>query len=594
MGPPAQDEPHREPGPGIGVEDALAQHWSSLFAPTGTGIPVLPGGDRRTAWDQCGFPLREVVQAVLHWRSAGALTLLTPADPHALTEISIETARIQWHPPPTGTPSQPSRQDATGPGHEPRGGADASAPQAGTHVAAPDTPRRALVLFDLFAGTTLAREAMDELLAMVEPRGRLISSYFVELDPHLSAAASTHWARQASDAGRTPHRLLVSDIWDLFRRAPDAEDPRDTPLARAVMDLPRDALVLLSAGTPCNELSSASRLKGRLGLLGNRSKHFWAVPLLAWYIRCLRSDLVVHVLLENVDSMLPEHRSTLVRALALDPRVHVTVLDARTWGPLPRRRIWAATFPIPSTNSDTLHWHRQAPNWEPGWRLNPRGEAPLSTRSRGEWNDSPLPSTFYLHPKNLLYKSSPNMPWDLMSPEDACRQMQRLVDHPSVLAHYPGAKSGLDAILRGRDREPEWEPDAVDFGRWLLDQGRAIGARPLTADERADATGYGLFFRDQGLTGRLLYDAVGMHFDPRSFQRRCFPLIKAWHEDRVPAPPNPLRPDALAGEARVLRETVARLCPTEEIPMSPFPEDVVANLRLAGIWPQDTPPQARP
>ena len=576
------------------IADALAQHWSTVYALPNSAVPVLPSGSRRASWDRCGFTPTDVVSAVRLWERAGALTIVPQGGSATLDHNALDEARIYWHPPGVAEASQPSLRDSEGaphpvPARTPGGpsGDRAPPPNTGpTGLPRPPQapPRRPLVLLDLFAGTTLAREAVDEMLRFLDPEARLSGSHFVEVDSQLQSAAALYWGRQADHHGKTPHRPLTSDVWDLFRRAHDTHLPQDTPLARVILNLPEGALVLLAAGSPCQDLSPAGRLGGRLGLLGPRSKHFWAVPLCAWYIRTLRPDLLVHVLLENVDSMRPEHRAVLLRALALDPQVHATVLDAKTWGPLPRRRLWAATFPPPSADYDTLRWERRIPPWEPGWRFNPRGEPPLSTRARGVWNGDPIPSTFYLHPKHLLYRSSASFPWDLMSPDDACRQMERLLEDADVQRAYPHAREGLEAILQGQDRTPEMEPSALDFARWLIDHGRDVGARPLSADERADATGYGYFFRDQGLSGRLLYDAVGTHFDPCSFQRRCFPLLRAWHDGRLPDPPVPLHPDELVRAARGLHAIVSRNCPNEDVCDSPIPADVAANLRLAGIW----------
>ena len=167
----------------------------------------------------------------------------------------------------------------------------------------------------------------------------------------------------------------------------------------------------------------------------------------------------------------------------------------------------------------------------------------------------------------------------------ACRQLEVLLSAPAAAARFPLALDGLRAIRDDQDRDPEREPAAHDFARWLIECGRDHGLRPLTADERADATGHGTFFRDLGLDGLQLYDAVGSHFDPCSFQRRCFPLLRAWQDGCPPTPPDPLSPADILAEARQLRAIVHTNLPLEPLPPSVIPDDVLAHLRAAGLWP---------
>ena len=244
-------------------------------------------------------------------------------------------------------------------------------------------------------------------------------------------------------------------------------------------------------------------------------------------------------------------------------------------------------------------WDRRPPPWEPGWLLLQQGEPPLSTRSRGIWQGVCLPSTFYLHPKHLLYRPSEATPWDLMDPEAAGRRIEQLLLLPGAADGFPGALSGLQVVLRwgraparARVYDSGDENLAMDFGRWLVERGRAQGVRPLTADERADATGYGTFFRDLGLSGPALYDAVGTHFDPCSFMRRCYPLLQAWGAGSLPTPPAAPSPADLDRMARQLRQDIQSELPAEPLPEGAFPADVAALLRTWGMW--TSPPSPFP
>ena len=114
-------------------------------------------------------------------------------------------------------------------------------------------------------------------------------------------------------------------------------------------------------------------------------------------------------------------------------------------------------------------WERRAPPWEAGWLLHPLGDPPVSTRSRGDWQGEPIPSTFYLHPRHLMCRRTHGPPhdppnvlrWDLMDLAAACRQLEVLLSAPAAAARFPLALDGLRAIRDDQDRDPEREPAAA-------------------------------------------------------------------------------------------------------------------------------------
>ena len=261
-------------------------------------------------------------------------------------------------------------------------------------------------------------------------------------------------------------------------------------------------------------------------------------------------------------------------------------------------------FPAPLARLTPWIGTGAPPPWEAGWRfLAPGlgGDPPVSTRARGTWNGGHVPSLFYLHPRHLLFRPTADIPWDLMDPHEAGRQLDRLLSARGATDRYPAALDGLRVVLRWgrapaaqRAYDPGDEAQAMDFGRWLLDQGRDCGVRPLTADERADATGHGTFLRDLGLAGDMLYDAVGMHFDPCCFQRRCYPLLRAWSEGCPPPPPPAIPPDCLERLVDDLRTTVRANLPFEDLRPAGIPPDVAAHLRAVGFWSRAAGATARP
>ena len=106
-------------------------------------------------------------------------------------------------------------------------------------------------------------------------------------------------------------------------------------------------------------------------------------------------------------------------------------------------------------------------------------------------------------------------------------------------------------------------------------RGEEHGLRPPTAIERARAAGLEHYYTALGLTGRQLYDTVGLAFDGRALQRRLWPLIRAWANDTATrAPPCP---DAwgLMQIFRQLDPVIQRHAPLAPRATAPFPPDLM-------------------
>ena len=79
--------------------------------------------------------------------------------------------------------------------------------------------------------------------------------------------------------------------------------------------------------------------RGRSGLCGERSIHFFVFPVLAWAVARARPDLVVHVVVENAGLIRPEHQDAMLAALGLrQDSGHAQIFDAARWTSMPRRR----------------------------------------------------------------------------------------------------------------------------------------------------------------------------------------------------------------------------------------------------------------
>ena len=108
------------------------------------------------------------------------------------------------------------------------------------------------------------RIALQHLLDYLGVGRRFVKSVFVEMRDDYSAAIESHWDKFARDTGAVPHRRLVRDVWELFRESP-------SPLRTFAAALPAACLLLVIAGTPCQQLTVAGPLDGRMGLCGRDS-----------------------------------------------------------------------------------------------------------------------------------------------------------------------------------------------------------------------------------------------------------------------------------------------------------------------------------
>ena len=191
---------------------------------------------------------------------------------------------------------------------------------------------QSLVLLSLFDGVGTARLGVELAAAQVQYAG-LVASWAVEIEPHLRTAVEHAWRGHV-----VPHRPAAADAWDLVRR-PEL-------LAAVLSTVPARAVLLMVAGSPCQQLTTFSRDQGHQGLGGPDSSLFFAVPTICWLVEQVRPDIAVHCIVENAGSMLPFHRGTMCGALRVpDNQQHGPRIDARQWAAFPRDRTWIGTLP---------------------------------------------------------------------------------------------------------------------------------------------------------------------------------------------------------------------------------------------------------
>jgi len=119
---------------------------------------------------------------------------------------------------------------------------------------------------------------------------------------------------------RTPlHTRIYEDVWQLLHE-------HAGPLRRFLEKCPIGVLLLIAAGSPCQQLTAAGKHRGKQGLCGRDSNLFYAVPAVAYASQVYRPDLAAHVLLEDAGSVQEAHKRAVLVALGLPanapPRVY--------------------------------------------------------------------------------------------------------------------------------------------------------------------------------------------------------------------------------------------------------------------------------
>ena len=453
-------------------------------------------------------------------------------------------------------------------------------PHASTQRLAPalddDTRPRELALLSLFDGTGFARLAVEEAIAECDG-AILVRSAFAEIDVTLGDRVHAHWrARHLSNTSVIPHELLARDVLDLLRPADSGPQPGhvaaghgevgQTPLARFAGSLPTRCVVLIVAGSPCQQLTFAGRHQGRQGVCGRESVHYFAVPTIAWHIQQLRPDAIVHVALENAASMRPEHRHVILQGLGdLQAGQHLRTLDSGRWSVFPRRRHYFLTIP---TDVDPPRPGHREPPWEAGWAPHPT--AVLGPMMCSRSSHRPRASTAQYHVQALVFRQArtdQDFDWHGLSYEQIRQRVLNIMPSEVRAVYLPVLRGGLTR---------EQELSAQLAVTWIEDHGRELGFRVPSPSERARSTGRGEYLEALQLSPNQLYNAVGNHFDADALRVRLLrPLQQLFatgdiHRHKFMAP----------ADLAIVYQIIAARVNREHIPTEPaaFPADLAAAL----------------
>ena len=170
------------------------------------------------------------------------------------------------------------------------------------------------------------------LIERVQAFTTLGAAWFIEMDPDLADAVGSSWTQDLTDKGGPEFMQIARNVWDLLRN--------ECYLLRRLLNrIPPRALLLIPGGSPCQDLSGAGHLKGRLGLCGKRSYNFYIFPFVLWMVQQLRPDINVVPVIENTSWMQDHFLLTILRVFGLS-RTFVALLDTKQWTAVSRLRVF--------------------------------------------------------------------------------------------------------------------------------------------------------------------------------------------------------------------------------------------------------------
>ena len=227
--------------------------------------------------------------------------------------------------------------------------------------------------------------------------------------------------------GCPPNVQLGGDVWDLLRNDGMALRPM-------LAQLPHGALLLVVAGSPCQQLTALGHREGRIGLCGRTSSLFYVVPTLCAVLQDLRPDLKVHAVVENAGTMQDCHKNGILAALNV-PAAAAVNCNARNWTAFGRGRLLASSLPYQEVTAPP----RRPPPWEQGWRRRHHEDCmPPMTQARSD-PDEPIRATTYQYaPRHLLYADEE--PWCFLADHALSSAVRNRIPPPRN-------ETGVDAPL---------------------------------------------------------------------------------------------------------------------------------------------------
>ena len=389
-------------------------------------------------------------------------------------------------------------------GKEQQYGSDSARDSPGSKDKKATEEKRKLAMLSLFDGVGTAAVAMQEFLDLTGMGHRMATAAFVEKDRDMAQRVAKAWENKHANQQCIQYRYIAEDVWDLLR-----EDGRI--LRGFLASVPRKALLLMPAGSPCQQLSLMGSHKGILGLRGPDSSNYWAIPMIAWAVRQMRPDILVHPIVENAGQMEKLHKHAIMDSLNIPVESYAVRLNTKAWGPFPRDRLFFSTLPPGRTIAPKIS---RVNVWEAGWR--PKENClPTMMRSRGEVNGKPRASTYQYAPRCLLYDTR----WQHSSLSQIIKGIGDMMPDQ--------VKKGWTLLAANQITDAN-EYAAIPTTEWLTEHGRNIGARIPSVAERGRAFGMWQYLDSLGMEERQLFDAQGNMFDKEALTRRFRHSVEAW------------------------------------------------------------------
>ena len=206
------------------------------------------------------------------------------------------------------------------------------------------------------------------------------------------------------------HTFYAVNVWSLLMDS-------CLLLRQFISLLPRDSVIFIGAGSPCQDLTSIGRGKGALGLTGDRSVHIHCVWAVLYFLSHTKFWSRTIILIENAGSMLP-HMKKYIHTLFGIPAACCHYLNCSRWGSVTRARYFFTSSDLavlPDRSPSPF-----APGWSPTVKISPDNPhefvpiplppwlRPRDYTSKGDVVQSPLA----YHPKNLLYDISYFGSWE--------------------------------------------------------------------------------------------------------------------------------------------------------------------------------------
>ena len=331
--------------------------------------------------------------------------------------------------------------------------------------------------------------AVTQLLRLHNLSERFTAAFFAENDNVLAGAVEAYWRRKTDEHGGPRYTRIATDVWQILREG--------TRLLQQICEAaPNNAMLLIIAGSPCQQNCTFGDGKGHIGLCGDQSFNYFCVPIIASLATKLRPDLLVEVLNETAGSTRPPHRAVIARTLGI-PFSHMSNVDSKAWSHCGRSRMLASTIGPPATYD--LPPMPQPP-WDAGWIYKGRRMCAWM-RGRGPRGRANIVSTYQVLPEYLLYKADT---WGNLSLTQARKRIREILP----MEH----RKGWDLLWKTR-ASGDNEAGCLAVAQWICEHGAEHGFRPPNVTERARTFGIEEYMNQLGLDPWDAFNALGNAFD---------------------------------------------------------------------------------